>query len=499
MIAWTVAGAATCVLATVALAAGHVVGTGAASLAALAFLLLVGWCVGGWRTDHALLALGLYLGLLDGYIKLRTGSSTVTLARDVIVAAIVCGAALRATRSKQRLALAPLGGLVVAFSVVVLVELANPGLRGIAAGLAGVRQHLEFVPLFFLGYAFLRREAQIETFVWLLVVCAAAGGVVSYVQSTLTPEQLAAWGPGYSERILGTGAFVGSGRVGFDAAGTFVRPFGLGADAGAGAIAAALALPGLIALMVRAGGVRRVALASLLIPLGLAVVTSGSRAALVTVFVSLLAFGLVAATSKNGIRAMLGLALATFIIFTAFSLLGSNNASVNRAQSVAPSRAFSTFSMERGTSVARFAEMAAAYPLGAGVGWVGPAAGVGSPGTAQFDSETQWNFLLVELGLAGVIIYVALNLRLMSLALTRIRRVGDPALRLHLAALAAPLGALIVAGFAGPTTATVPSAPYFWLVAGLLSYWLITLPRRAGTVRSPAGTPPRAARLRAPS
>jgi hypothetical protein len=44
--------------------------------------------------------------------------------------------------------------------------------------------------------------------------------------------------------------------------------------------------------------------------------------------------------------------------------------------------------------------------------------------------------------------------------------------RLYLAALAAPLAGLIAQGFAGPTTASVPAAPYFWLVAGLLSYWL---------------------------
>lgn len=50
-------------------------------------------------------------------------------------------------------------------------------------------------------------------------------------------------------------------------------------------------------------------------------------------------------------------------------------------------------------------------------------------------------------------------------------------MRLQLAALAAPLFGLAVAGFAGVTTASVPPAPYFWFVAGVLSYWLVTAHR----------------------
>ncbi len=67
----------------------------------------------------------------------------------------------------------------------------------------------------------------------------------------------------------------------------------------------------------------------------------------------------------------------------------------------------------------------------------------------------------------------------MALALTRIRRIDDLTMRLQLAALAAPLFGLVVAGFSGPTSASVPPAPYFWFVAGVLSYWLVTAYRQA--------------------
>jgi hypothetical protein len=481
-------GACVCVGVSTALAAGHVVGAGPAAVGAAGFALLVAWCLTHQRADHTLAALALYLGLLDGYLKLSTGSATITLARDVIVLAIAGGALVRAMRSEQRLALPPLGGLVVAFCVLAFVELANPSSRGLAAGLAGVRQHLEFVPLFFLGYAFLRRESQLRTLLFILVLCAAVGGVVSYIQSTLTPAQLAGWGPGYAQRVLGIGDFAGAGRVGFSAAGAFVRPLGLGSESGSGAVAAALALPGLIALLMRAGVRMRLVLMPLAIGIGLAVATSGSRAALITVFVSVAAFGLIAAASRNAMRAVIGLAVGVAIIFVAFQQLGSSNALSERAQSVAPSKAFSTFSTERGASVGEFGSLAMAHPLGAGVGWSGPAAGFHRGAEAQlFNSETQWNFLVVELGIAGILIYLALNLRLMSLALVRIRRIDDPGLRLNLAALAAPLFALVIAGFAGPTTATVPSAPYLWLVAGALSYWLAARSGRRSGVTAATG------------
>jgi hypothetical protein len=139
--------------------------------------------------------------------------------------------------------------------------------------------------------------------------------------------------------------------------------------------------------------------------------------------------------------------------------------------------------------VAQFGEIAAEHPLGVGVGWSGPAAGFRRDAeTANFNSESEWNFLVVELGLAGLAVYLLLNLRLMGLSFTRIRRIQDPALRLNLAALAAPLVALVVAGFAGPTTASVPSAPYFWLVAGILSYWLAARFRTTGTPQADRAT-----------
>jgi len=458
---------------------GDLLTLGPAAAGAVVFLLVAAWCFSHRRVDRSLAVLGLYLGLLDGYLKLRTGNQVFTLGRDILIAAIACGALLRSMSSHRPLPLPPLAGLVIAFAAVVCIELFNPSAPGFYRGLAGMRQHLEFVPLFFLGYAFIRTESQIRGLVLILVFCAAAGGVVSLIQSLITPEQLAGWGPGYRERISGVGVFEGAGRAGFDAAGnTVVRPFGLGSEIGGGALAATLAVPGLIALIINAPIRSRIAFTPLAIGVALAVVTSGSRGATVAAFVSLVAFGVTAAVSKNALRAMVGLAIGAALLYGVAQQLGPGNPAKNRARSVSPSNVVSTFSRERGSSVSLFDDYALRYPLGLGIGTVGPAVAVtGRKNDTGLNAETLWNFLVIETGLVGLALILVLIFRLIWLALTRIRCFVDPAVRLYMAALAAPLFSLVVLGFGALTTIAVPFGPYLWLVAGVLSYWLVALPR----------------------
>ncbi len=477
--------------------------SGPVVVGSLLFALLAAWCLVERRVALTLAVLGIYLGLLDGYLKLRLGSPLITLGRDVLIAAIAAGALLRARRDRGSGALPPLSPFVFAFCAIVLVELANPNAPRLVQGLAGVRTHLEFVPLFFLGFAFIRSERQLRALITIIVVCAAAGGVVSLVQSLITPDQLAAWGPGYRERILGEGYFAGAGRIGFDAADNgVVRPFGLGSDIGAGGLIAALALPGVIALIISGSLRARLLYAPLALGIALAVVTSGSRASTLLAAVSVLAFGAIATISRSAARAVAGLVVATALVFGVAQWLGPDNPAKNRARSVAPDRVLSTFSNERLGGVVKIEDYVLKIPLGLGVGSVGPALAVsGGPPDPTLNSETLWNFLMIETGLIGLAIIVAFMLRLLWLAATRIRRRVDPEQRLLLAAIAAPLSCLLVGGFGGPTTVAVPSGPFLWLVAGVLSYWLIVAPdaesralaasdeRVAGPVSAPAPEP----------
>ena len=72
------------------------------------FLAAMAWLLTTRRTNLALAALMVYLGALDGFLKLATGSTAVTLVRDALLFAIVLGALVRAEAMGQRLRMPPL-------------------------------------------------------------------------------------------------------------------------------------------------------------------------------------------------------------------------------------------------------------------------------------------------------------------------------------------------------------------------------------------------------
>jgi len=239
----------------------------------------------------------------------------------------------------------------------------------------------------------------------------------------------------------------------------------------------------------------RPALVLLAIGIALAIATSGSRTALVTAGVTLLAFAFIVARWRDSLRVIAGFAIGVILLYGTFDqLVARDNQATQRTRSIVSSGPISTYEAERASSLNRFNDFAIAYPLGLGVGYGGPAASISGAGDdqqtfdrktgTQLNYETQWNYLVLELGLAGLALFLMLSLRLVAIAFIRIRRISSQRLRWQLAALAAPMIGLLVQGFAGITTASVPSAPYFWFVAGVLSYWLITRYRMPAQVEA---------------
>jgi hypothetical protein len=464
------------------------------ALLGLGAVLVIGgslWFATTRRTQLALALFMVYLGALDGYLKLATGSGLVTFLRDVLLFAILAGVLGRAQAQRTRLTAPPLTAWVGGFALLVLVQVFNPQGGTLVHSLAGVRQHLEFVPLFFLTFAFVRTTKALRGFVVLLLLIAAVNGVVSLVQFRETPQQLAAWGPGYAERILGQGQFLVSGRSFFDQAGNnYTRPFGLGSEAGSGGLVGAFALGGVLALASLALSRRlRHLLFAVAMAIGAvtAIVTSQGRAVIVCSIVVALAYGLLTATSRGRVTTLLGLAVAGLVSVVVFqAIIGKAGSPALRYQGLTTSTLLQTTSKARGKSLADIPRTMAWYPLGAGLATAGPASG--APGatalTGAVDAENQFSFMTLETGIAGTTLIVAFTVMLFVLGLRRCRHEPDREARVLLAAVIAPIAGMTLLYVPSALTATTPGGPYLWAAGGIVSYWLIARPaalRRGGS------------------
>lgn len=430
------------------------------------------------RYEVTLTVLVLYLGLVDGVIKLKTNSEMVSSLRDLLIAAICAGALVRMVVRREPVRLPPLSGWVIAFVVLTLVEAANPNTLGVLKALGGFRQLLEWVPFFFLGYLLMRSKDRLRKLFLLLGVIALVNGLVSTVQTQLTPEELAGWGPGYAERINGTGSV--SGRVYEDENGTVrVRPPALGSDLGFGGFVGVLALPGLLALL--AIGRPSDRWLALLLCLGalLAVATSLQREAVLGAVIAAMALvALSASAGRRATRVLAGLLVVGALAFGLASTFAprAGEGVFSRYASITPDKAASTSVNYRQKTLAQIPAVVAKYPLGAGLATAGAGATFGGHSPAIIDgraatAESQYNLINLELGLPGLLLWIALTITIVTLAARGLRRIGDVELRLSLAAVFATFIAFTIMGFAGPTTVNLPFGPFFWFAIGIAAYW----------------------------
>jgi O-Antigen ligase len=434
------------------------------------FMAIPLWLLTTSQTMRALGLMLLFLGLVDGALKLQANSELPTIARDLLLYALVAGMAFRA---RGPLRLPALGGWVVAWTAVILVQLANPDNGTAVHSVASLRQHLEFVPLFFVGFAALRTHGSLQAFFGLLLAVAAINGAVGAYQSSLSPDELSDWGPGYSTLLSGEAPRAAEGPQGEQR----VRPPGLGSDMGFAGILGATALPGGIALLLT---LRRRPWLSALVVLGLVgaivgVLTSESRSAVITAVVIVLAMLGLIAVARQAKRSIIGICLAVAVIGVAVVAVDSYDSDAfHRYKSIAPNQAISTVHESRAGTWASIPDYMEEIPLGAGIGSVGPAAGLWDTREVEWNAESQFTFLIVEAGMPGLVIFLLFQAALARAVVSGLRRERDPRTAVLLAAVAAPLVGYAVNWLVGVNTTSTPNSAYLWLAAGLISYWLVT-------------------------
>ncbi len=430
-------------------------------------------------TNYAvtLTLLALFLGLLDGPIKLESASRGASALRDVLIGAIVLGMLLRLPLKRERVTLPPLSGWVLAFVVVVLVEALNPSTNGILKALGGYRQELEWVPFFFFGYLIMRGKQRFRQLFLLLGVLALANGIVGAYQSRLSPGQVASWGPGYST-LAGGGSHL-TGRTYSVEGVAHIRPPALGSDAGFGGGIGVVALPGLLALLA-VGRLRRrwpVLLCSVGALLGIA--TSASRTSTIVGVLVLVGFALLSLLAGLRVsRPLVVLAVtgvAAFAIVSALVALDGNSVFARQETLASTQRAEETGANAKAESLSKIPSDLIHAPLGVGLGTAASASGFGGAQHVEVEGEkvaagSAYSLLMREVGAPGLLLWLGLSLNAIVLAMTRLRRIGDVELRTYLVAVLTGFMALTLEGLSSPTLAVTVGA-FLWFVPGVLAYW----------------------------
>jgi O-Antigen ligase len=436
------------------------------------------WLATTRHTGWALGCVVVYMGLIDGILKLKAGGELASLGRDVLLYAVIAGIAFRWRGS---LKLPELGAWVLAWTAVILVQLGHPDNGTALHSVASLRQHLEFVPLFFVGYVALRSHSSLNTLFALLLAVAAVNGAVGAYQGTLTPDQLASWGSGYDGLLSGeTGA---SPREFEGADGEArIRPPGLGSDMGFAGILGATAIPGGIALLLT---YRRRRWPLALVAIGLigalvGVLTSQSRSAVITAVVAVLAMLGLMAVGRQAKRSLVGFGVAAALACLTVMVISSHDEhAFHRYKSITPARAASTTFESRAGTWEEIPAYITTIPFGAGIGSAGPATGLWDDRELDWNAESQFNFLLVEAGIPGLVTFLAFQAALFWAIVSGLRRVRDPRTIVLLAGVAAPLFGYAVNWLVGINTTSTPNSAYLWLAAGVIAYWLVARPRRS--------------------
>ncbi|HEV3283319.1 MAG TPA: hypothetical protein VG010_03880 [Solirubrobacteraceae bacterium] len=444
------------------------------------------------RYEVTLAIVALYLGLLEGTAKLRFGSHELGSAlRDLLIFAVSLGAFLRLIVSRQRLRLPPLSGWVIAFVALVLVEAFNPMTVNLTKALGGFRQQLEWIPFFFFGYAIMRSKDRFRKLFLVLGVVALANGLMSTYQTRLSPAQLASWGPGYRELVFGSNGL--GGRTFRSEGSSHVRPPGLGTDAGFAGGVGVVALAPTLALLAVGGMRRRWPLALLCLGAMLAVATGLGRLQVVGAVFAVLLFAVLSFTAGRSVTkplaAVLGilvLAVPTAAIVT--SIAGSGT--FGRYASLDPTK-LSSNKDNKISSLRLIPGELEAAPLGVGLASVGAAGGFGGKNTNLVNghgvsAETQYNFISDELGLPGLLLWVALTIELLVLGLRGLPRIADVELRIYLSAVFATFIAFTFIGLSGPTMSSAAFGPFFWFTVGIAAYWFAGPGRVSRSDGSPA-------------
>jgi hypothetical protein len=448
-------------------------------------VLVAALCVWLGRRVLTIVLIMAYLAV-EGFLKLLSNYHPVVhVGLDIIVLS-VAGAWLVDAVLRRRLSVPALPWirLIAFYAVWIVLQLANPHNPGLLPSLGSFKIHLAMIPLYLMTFAVLQDRRGVMVLLTALVAIAMIPSATALLQYALGPQSVLDLSPRYWQNIAHFHEW---------------RPFGTSAMPGGAAVFGFLTVPLAMVLLAAPREVprqRAVALVSIALSAGTFIV-SGGRQIFLGCLLAL--FVMAALTASRGRGRALGalflvltlvagayVAVATFLEPMAMEAVERDPRSPRIWREVSVTERLLTLAEPGTYASARTGGpeaiwyRATRYPLGAGLGRTGSAAGAfgrqlqATSQSAQIQRDVGWsdNFfadLIAEAGVPGMLMLTTVLLGMILGAVRLARRAADPLVITCSASIAGTFFAYFVMSWGSQPLLSNPLLAYFWMLCGVLA------------------------------
>jgi O-antigen ligase len=357
----------------------------------------------------------------------------------------------------------------------VFIILFNPYSLSLVSSIAGSKVYISMFLLYFFGYYLVNNLKDVQRLFVVFAALAAVQTVFTIYQGLRGPSSVLSLHPGFQIPLAKMGSYA-------------FRPFGLTHIPGGPSVYIYMVLPILTYFIYYTRSVwLRFFSASLLPLIGVALFMCQIRSAIGKAVIAMFVFIVTLTTSNVRISFarrfsyIAGSAiLASFALFAMFSILGYSAESFEDNERTL-ARSLSTFDLDamanaRRGSFNRFLKYASDVPFGAGFSRVGAAAGAfpqlqkNDPHfpVGYFFSDNLFVLLVIEIGIPGLLIVVAMILSILYIGFRIWRTEERQQLLGPQMAIFSSLVAIAAGSYGAEGIVYNPESCFFWLFAGVM-------------------------------
>ena len=426
-----------------------------------AFYVYVAWC---W---------------MDGTLRgLTGGNSLMAVGRDLVLALIISAWIVMRMRTRydDPIRIPPAAGPLALFSVLCVLQIANPHAISLMNSLAALKTHLSTIPLYFFAYDVFRRRGQVHSLVLFLVLATAVIGSVSMLQYVMGREWTFVHYPG-TDKILDT-AYNFASESDAETMNLF-KPPGTVYYGGATGVFLALMAPLLCSLILmqqlyKKNRARIVGYSVMGFGFIIGIFINGLRIAVAQAIIGLvfLAFVCGGALRKQATIAVVACVMAAVVAFSIAATI-SGGALTTRFGSFF-NNPVDALHQDRSTFFEQMVDLAVNSPVGVGLGRNGPASQFTPKDSDVEDlgfgaySESYLGFLVLETGLPGALLIAYAAFVFLRHGYAALQRTTDPSDRLLAAGVLALQVTICANFFFGPILVQPPGSVLYWVFAAML-------------------------------